>query len=59
VSALELEAKRLKELAVMTEDERKKIQESNAAARTPLVNALNKQVNDATADSNEPILIKK
>ena len=59
VSALELEAKRLKELAALTEDERKKVQEANAAARAPLVNALNKQVNDATADSNEPIVIKK
>jgi len=59
VSALELEAKRLKELAAMTEEERIKVQESNAVARAPLVNALNKQVNDATADSNEPIVIKK
>ena len=59
VSALELEAKRLKELAALTEDERKKVQEANAAARAPLVNALNKQVNDATVDSNEPIVIKK
>ena len=59
VSALELEAKRLKELAALTEDERKKVQEANDAARAPLVNALNKQVNDATADTNEPIVIKK
>jgi len=59
VSELELEAKRLKALAAMTEEERIKVQEANAAARAPLVNALNKQVNDATADTNEPIVIKK
>ena len=59
VSALELEAKRLKELAAMTEEERKTVQEANAAARAPLVNALNKQVSEAAADSNEPLVIKK
>jgi len=59
VSELELDAKRLKALAAMTEEERIKVQEANAAARAPLVNALNKQVNDATADSNDPIVIKK
>jgi len=59
ISALQVEATRLKALAAMTEEERKKVQEDNSNARAPLVNALNKQVNDATADSNEPIVIKK
>jgi len=59
VSQLQLDATRLKELAAMTEEERIKVQEANAAARAPLVNALNKQVIDATSDANEPIVIKK
>ena len=59
ISALEVEAKRLKELAAMTEEERMAVQKENAAARAPLVNALNKQVSEAAADTNEPIVIKK
>jgi len=58
VSALEVEAKRLKDLAAMSEEERQRIQKENAAAREPLTKALNKQVSDATADTNEPIVIK-
>jgi len=59
ISALEVEAKRLKELAATTEEERKKAQEANAYARAPLVNALNKQVGEASVESNEPILFKR
>jgi hypothetical protein len=59
VSALQAEAKHLRELAAMSEEERQRIQKENAAAREPLTKALNKQVSDATADTNEPIVIKK